>query len=407
VKYVFSKLKHVIHEFLEAKRSGGISLINKMKKCKMELPDGEYVISEIAINKWLETEFTKSSPGRLQSRRGFWQMVFPQRVIRFLSVKFEDHNVVKIAVMSRFVVQVHLDGCLLDAWHDNKTSTIVLGVDSISLLEMALLPNFISRRLSYLFLSLLGFVLNPITLNSGIALRCDGEKIRIDLHDYLYSCDYPPISAFLKADDCDICNFFITGIKTSKGLVKIETHSLSDAVRKYCPVVTTQGIIKRSPEKWISGQDILGFALIAVGAFLIVGLIHPIFHVSHIQVAFSWYFVASLFIAALGLLIPNLPRWLYQFKVRQKGLTMRYAGEHIQYRLERRKRDIELYMRDIQNSKKESLEALLLKMSKHRSIALLLEERQEKINRRRKLKYGLAYIITVLSEAIAYHYFKG
>jgi hypothetical protein len=83
--------------------------------------------------------------------------------------------------------------------------------------------------------------------------------------------------------------------------------------------------------------------------------------------------------------------------------------------MERYKRDIELEMRDLirhygalgnhtDSEGRQAMERLLLKAGRQRFLAWRMERTTESMNRWRKLKYSLAYVVTIISEYVAYRW---
>lgn len=367
---------------------------------QQRLADGEHIISEMAINKWLAKEFIQSRIRGGQRRSGLLCKLLPERLIRFLSVKLEEENIIKVTAISSVFFQIHIEAVLADIWHDAKTSTVSLQINSFSIFDMSFLPAFLSRRLAYITLAVIGFLFNPLTVKEGVYLRCKGEEVEMDLHGYFNLTSYDPIVHY--TGDAHASGFFIIGASTAKGMLKLRAHNLSEPVKDQTTMKMSTRRTKHK-EKWIRADDILGLSIIAVSVSLLVAFLHPLFHLD-VQFSFSWYFVSSILITIGSVFLLNIPRWLYQLLSRKTGRTLEYAGEAIGYHLDRCKRDVELAMGNIQVSQKKALEELLLQMSRKRAMAVILEERLDRIHRYLKLKYSLAYLVTIICEFIVYQF---
>ena len=107
---------------------------------------------------------------------------------------------------------------------------------------------------------------------------------------------------------------------------------------------------------------------------------------------------------SLGII--NLARWMYQFYWQAKRTSIVFRTEELRYRIDRIKRDIDLDMhRFRQEANDGAFENDLFLASLHRHKVLLLEEKLAVFNKELKIKFILAYIITIISEYIAYRFF--
>lgn len=350
------------------------------------------------INRWLKEEFFSRS--KVNSQQGCL------RIIRYISVEFEEKNVVRLVVMTNAFIRIYIDAELSDIWHDYRTSSISLTLKSMTLLGVPLLPQFLSRWLTHLCMSIAGFIFNPIVLNKGALVRLSADTISLDLHHYFYDCEQSAVSRYLRDADGKLkYAFVIFGAETYRGGIKPKIHELSDAARQRCWYKGTSTIF-RSKRVWFNLEDIWQISLVAAIAFITVLIVRPYVFPGIPKISLSWSFLTSLIVLCMSMSIINLARWIYQFYWQSKRRSIIFRAEEMRYRIDRIKRDVELEMdRFRQETNDDQLESDLLRAGLHRLKGLMLEERIEVFSREIKLKYVVAYIITMLSEYVAFHYF--
>jgi hypothetical protein len=368
---------------------------------RLDIEGGRLTIAEKAVNAWLRQEFLR------------------HQFIRYLSVEFEDNNRINLQVISRYYVQVLIEAELSDACHDHSTSTLQLKWKTVRFLRMPLLPDFITEKLTYYLLSIIGFLMNPVAVRQGIELRLDGGSLRVDFSRYWELCRRREVhSIFHDATGAPrASDFFVIAAGTDKGFITLHLHPLSYEAQS----IIHSDFGRKEPESYrraiyrLQWADALFLSGIALGVSAIVVLLRDYFDIDSLTFSFSRYFFLSLVIIGISLMLVNIPRWLYQFFTGQTVNKLQSASENIMYRMERYKRDIELEMRDLIRhygkignqtdvEGRQEMERLLLKAGRQRFLAWRMERTMESLNRWRKLKYGLAYVVTILSEYIAFRW---
>lgn len=350
------------------------------------------------VNRWLKEEFF--SPVRQNDRKDWI------RFIRYISIEFEEQNRVRMVVMTSAFIRVYIDAVLSDLWHDHRTSSISFALKSVTLLGVPLVPQFLSRWLTQLSLSIAGFIFNPVILRQGALLRFQADHIRLDLHHYLHSCRHPALTKYLRNETGDIhYQFVVFGAETYRGGIKPKVHMLSEAGRERCQY-RGRGSVSPGSRIRFRLSDLWQISLVAGIAFLTVLVVR--FYLAPGIPAFSasWSFLSSLLLLLVSLGIINLARWIYQFYWQAKRTSIVFRTEELRYRIDRIKRDIDLDMhRFRQEANDGEFENDLFLASLHRHKVLLLEEKLAVFNKELKIKFVLAYIITIISEYIAYRFF--
>ncbi|MDU4961894.1 MAG: hypothetical protein E6X17_14665 [Sporomusaceae bacterium] len=368
---------------------------------RLDTEGGRLIIAEKAVNAWLRQEFLR------------------HRFIRYLSVEFEDGNMINIQVISRYYMQMLIEAELSDAWHDHSTSTLQLKWKTVRFLRMPLLPDFITEKLTYYLLNIIGFLLNPVAVRPGIELRGDGGSLRVDFSRYWSNCRRREVHALFHdaSGEPRASDFCVIAAGTDKGFITLHLHPLSQEAQ----TTVHSAYRPRTPERYqraiyrLQWADALFLSGIALGVSAIVILLRDYFAIDNITFSFSRYFFLSLVIIGISLVLVNIPRWLYQFLTGKAVNKLQSASENIMYRMERYKRDIELEMRDLirhygkignqtDPEGRREIERLLLKAGRQRFLAWRMERTMESLNRWRKLKYGLAYAVTIVSEYIAFRW---
>lgn len=368
---------------------------------RLDMDSGRLIIAEKAVNGWLRQEFAK------------------HQFIRYLSVEFEDLNRINLQIISRYYVQVLIEAELSDVWHDHSTSTLQLKWKTVRFLRMPLLPDFITEKLTYYLLSIIGFLLNPVAVRPGIELRMDGGSLRVDFSRYWKICRRREVYYLFHNDRGEprACDFFVIAAGTDKGFITLNLHSLSPEAQ----AIICSDFGSKEPERYhranyrLQWADALFLCGIAVGVSAIVIVLRDHLNLSGLTVSFSLYFFLTIAIVGVSLMILNIPRWLYQFFTGKAVNKLQSASENIMYRMERYKRDIELEMRDLirhygalghqtDSEGRQAMERLLLKAGRQRFLAWRMERTTESMNRWRKLKYSLAYVVTIISEYVAYRW---
>lgn len=368
---------------------------------RMDIEGGRLIVAEKAVNSWLRQEFLR------------------HKFIRYVSVELEDHNRINLQIISRYYVQVIIEAELSDAWHDHSTSTLQLKWKTVRFLRMPLLPDFITEKLTYYLLNLIGFLMNPVDIRPGIELRMDGGSLRVDFSRYWSICRRREVYSLFHdaAGEPQASKFFVIAAATEKGFITFHLHPLSpDAL-----AAIHSSRQRKEPERYrraiyrLQWADALFLSGIALGVSAIVVLMRNYFDIDSLTFSFSRYFFLSLVIIGISLILVNIPRWLYQFFTGKTVNKLQSASENIMYRMERYKRDIELEMRDLIRhygkisgqsdfEGRQEMERLLLKAGRQRFLAWRMERTMESLNRWRRLKYGLAYVVTIVSEYIAFRF---
>lgn len=368
---------------------------------RLDIESGRLTIAEKAVNAWLKQEFAK------------------HQFIRYLSVELEDANRINLQVISRYYVKVIIEAELTDIWHDHSTSALQLKWKTVRFLRMPLLPDFITEKLTYYLLSIVGFLMNPVAVRPGIELRLDGGCLRVDFSRYWNNCHRREVY-HLFHDPKGMpraCDFFVIAASTEKGFITLHLHSLSPEAQAI--VQSDSG--RKEPERYrraiyrLQWVDALFLSGIALGVSAIVVLLRDHLNLNSLTFSFSRYFFLSLIIVLISLVILNIPRWLYQFFTGKAVNKLQSASENIMYRMERYKRDIELEMRDLIRhygafgqqtdlEGRQAMERLLLKAGRQRFLAWRMERTTESMNRWRKVKYSLAYVVTIISEYVAFRW---
>lgn len=368
-----------------------VSPVIKYKPLKA-LP-GEW--RERDINRWLKAEFLSGRNGQS------WL-----RFIRYISVEFEEKNQVRLIVMTNAFVRLYIDAQLSDLWHDYRTSSVMLTVKSMTLLGLPLLPQFLSRWLTNLCMSIAGFLFNPISLNKGALIRFNADKIHLDFHSYFQECAHSAVQLYLRDIDGKIKNnFVIFGAETCRGGIKPKIHKLSAEAQQRCRYRAKSWIAKNN-KVWFRMNDIWQLALVAGVAFFTVLFVRSHVFLDIPPFSFSWSFFISLLILFISMGLINLARWIYQFYWQSKRRSIVFRAEEIQYRIQRIARDVELEMDRFRgNANNVDLESDLLRAGHHRFKVKMFQQRIEEFSREIKVKYIIAYIITLFTEFAAFHYF--
>ena len=353
---------------------------------------------EREINRWIKEEFFARTTANGQSD---WL-----RFIRYISVEFEEDSSVRLVIMTSAFIRIYIDAQLTDLWHDHRTSSLTLALRSVNLMGVPLLPQFLSRWLTHVLMSVAGFILNPLVLREGALLRFDADVISLDLHQYLHACTYGDVAKYLRTADGQWNNSFVVfGAETYLGGIKPKLCELSAAGRqRYAYRSDRRGA--RRQKKWFRFEDFWQLSLVAGLAFFAVVLMRPYISPEKFRFSLSWSFLYSLLLLLASLGIINLARWSYQFYWQAKRRSIAFRTEEMRYRIDRIRRDIELEMhRFHQVTDDAELEKDLFRAGLHRHKVLVLEESLEVFNRELKLKYMLAYLITIISEYVAFRFF--
>ena len=151
---------------------------------------------EKEINYWLKKEISLSKSDK--------QQIGLLRFIRYITVELEENNLIRIRVMSRFYIPLYIETEIVDFWHDHRTSTMLLNLKAVHISEVTILPQFLSQRLMYIVMSLIGFFFNPILIREGMSLRLYSDSMIIDMHEYLKLCSYEPMAKYLRNKENEV-----------------------------------------------------------------------------------------------------------------------------------------------------------------------------------------------------------
>jgi len=353
---------------------------------------------EREINHWLKKEISLSKQEKQPNGL--------LRFIRYISVEVEENNLIRIKVMSRFYIPLYVEAQITDFWHDHKTSTMVLRLKAVHVSEVTLLPQFLSQRLMYIVMSLIGFFFNPILVREGMFLRIYSDSMILDMHEYLTVCSYPPIAQYLRNQENQLqYNFFVIDAKTSQGILKLDIHAVSSEGREKIRKSTTSTVADEKSHVF-DFTDVWQLSLVALLVSVSFVLIRPYLVFNYEKVSLSWSFFSTLVIFIASLMIMNIGRWLYQLrlKLKKEHQSTEFQAAEVQYQIGRLKRDIWLEMNRIkkEHSPADDVEKQLFNASLYRRKAQYRQKKLDLLHREIKLKYGLAYLVTVVSEFIAY-----
>jgi hypothetical protein len=356
-----------------------------------EFPPSEW--AERDINKWLK----KLISDNRQSKNVF-------AITRYISIELEDNNIVKIIVMSQYYFQVRIETQLIDIWHDHRTSSLMFKINEITMSKVPLLPRIISEKISYILLSVFGIIFNPLRLNDKSLLRLNGDTVYIEMHDYLVSCGDPVITRYIRDDSGQLrYNYFIIGAETNRGVLKPIMHQLSEQgkARSNRYLAPTN---KKSKSNIFDHAAIGELALVAMVVSFCVVLLYPFLKINLHDFSLTSSFISSVIFLLISLLIINMAREVYHvwLRFRTSYRKVEFKAEDNNYKLERLKREIDLEMDQLKDRDQSDLEKALFRASRYRSRAGAINEELERANFERRVKYGLAYVVTVISELAAY-----
>lgn len=370
------------------------------KSCRKNEKVPENFWREKEINQWLKMELSR--PSRKDKSAS--------SLIRYIFVEFEAEQIVKLIVMTRYFIQFRIDGELVDFWHDHKISSVVLKIKEIKLSKIPLLPQFLSEKISYIILQLFGFLFNPIQLREGIFLRCYGDVLHFDLQRYfLDGRGQKALWAkyLFNKQGKRICPFFISGAVTSKGAIKPIIHCLSEHGEERAEA----GMVKFEPSKerryLLNSADLWPLLAVAAIVSFAVTQLRPFLYLDYADFSFSRTFFSSLISFTFSIFLISLARIIYSswLTLRSEYRDLTFKIEDTKYKIERLRRDIELEMGALfQKTDIEDFEKTLFMASRHRYRAFTMEKKLEIARRQVKFKYGLAYIVTVVSELLSLYY---
>jgi hypothetical protein len=323
-------------------------------------------------------------------------------VIRYISIELENDGIVKVIVMSNYYFRICIETSLIDLWCDHKSSSLTLKINEITLSKIPLLPRWVSEKLSYILLNTIGKIFNPIRLSDQSSLRFLDGMVSIE-------SSHTPLEASLadtaKSGGSSVQDYFVIGAETSRGLLKPMTHALSPKgrarVKRGFRKCDTK--VQREPFRF-TAADACQLCVIAIVVFFCVMLLYPYLKIDFSERSFTWSFFSSLALLVMSFVVINTAREIYHYwlRLRNNYRKVEVKLEDNTYKLERLKREIDLEMTRIKEQDPLELERVILRASRCRARAKEIYEELENADFQRRIRYGLAYAVTILSEVVSY-----
>lgn len=326
-------------------------------------------------------------------------------LIYSITFEFEPNNHVFMCVITKTGMVINLEFTIEDCWYDDYSASFVIKVPVGSIDMDSFIINIVMRLLGSFIFSLCGLIFNPFSIGqkgSTFRLGKDGQ-VRFDLvpdgeiHDWM---PWPKESDEMKGPR------LLTNARTEQSILQMDYYAFRDHVDNQ--------IVQDVPikTKWIRSVDMAAVLLLPIGVWVSFVILHHYLPTETIEFSFSTYFLISLGILCISVIVMNIPRYIYMYFDTRKKWKSIFVHNHLKIQMRRLHRKIfmqqeainkvksqEVYGKQEYKAQEDIRDALLQIRDKRylESRILIAEEDQD---RKHKVKFILAYIGCTLMEWI-------
>ena len=249
------------------------------------------------------------------------------------------------------------------------------------------------------FLSLFGIFFNPIALGEkGSTVRFEKKGIiRFDLIPNTQLKKFIPLP---ERSIGSVGPVLLANPQTSQSVLQIDYYAFHDPVDTF----TVPDVPIRT--SWLRSIDIAAVLLMPIGVWLTFIFAHHYLPTETLEFSFSTYFLISLGIFILSLLLMNTPRYLYMYFDSRKQWQSAFVHNNIKIQMRKLHRRIFMQQATLTsdcdectaNESQERIKHLLLQIRDKRFLANRLKIADDDRMRKQKVKFIIAYIGCTLIE---------
>ena len=318
-----------------------------------------------------------------------------------ITFEFEPNNQIFLSIITKWGNVITAEFTLEDLWFDDYSSSFAIRLDTENLDTGGFILNSILHLLGNWFLSLFGIFFNPIALGEkGSTVRFEKKGIiRFDLIPNTQLKKFIPLP---ERSIGSVGPVLLANPQTSQSVLQIDYYAFHDPVDTF----TVPDVPIRT--SWLRSIDIAAVLLMPIGVWLTFIFAHHYLPTETLEFSFSTYFLISLGIFILSLLLMNTPRYLYMYFDSRKQWQSAFVHNNIKIQMRKLHRRIFMQQATLTSDSgecnaaegQERIKSLLLQIRDKRFLENRLKISDDDRARKQKVKFIIAYILCTIIELI-------
>ena len=320
-------------------------------------------------------------------------------LIYSVTFEFEPNNQVFLSIITKWGNVINVEFTIEDVWFDDYSSSFAIKLDTANIDTGGFILNSILHLLGNWCLSLFGIFFNPIAIGRL------GSTVRFEKKGIL-QFDLVPNSRIKKFIPLPERHIGSTGPvllgnpKTGQSVLQLDYYAFHDPVDTF----TVPDVPIRT--SWLRSIDIAAVLLMPIGVWITYIFAHNYLPTETLEFSFSTYFLISLGIFILSLLLMNTPRYLYMYFDSRKQWQSAFVHNNIKIQMRKLHRRIFMQQATLTSDSgecnaaegQERIKRLLLQIRDKRFLENRLKISDDDRARKQKVKFIIAYILCTMIE---------
>ena len=320
-------------------------------------------------------------------------------LIYSVTFEFEPNNQVFLSIITKWGNVINVEFTIEDVWFDDYSSSFAIKLDTANIDTGGFILNSILHLLGNWCLSLFGIFFNPIAIGRL------GSTVRFEKKGIL-QFDLVPNSRIKKFIPLPERHVGSTGPvllgnpKTGQSVLQLDYYAFHDPVDTF----TVPDVPIRT--SWLRSIDIAAVLLMPIGVWITFIFAHNYLPTETLEFSFSTYFLISLGIFILSLLLMNTPRYLYMYFDSRKQWQSAFVHNNIKIQMRKLHRRIFMQQATLTSDSgecnaaegQERIKRLLLQIRDKRFLENRLKISDDDRARKQKVKFIIAYILCTMIE---------
>ena len=320
-------------------------------------------------------------------------------LIYSVTFEFEPNNQVFLSIITKWGNVINVEFTIEDVWFDDYSSSFAIKLDTANIDTGGFILNSILHLLGNWCLSLFGIFFNPIAIGRlGSTVRFEKKGIiQFDL------VPNSRIKKFIPLPERHVGStgpVLLGNPKTGQSVLQLDYYAFHDPVDTFTvPDVPTR-------TSWVRSIDIAAVLLLPIGVWITFIILHHYLPTETLEFSFSTYFLISLGIFIISILVMNIPRYVYMYVDSRKQWQSAFVHNNIKIQLRKLHRRIFMQQASLStdcdecvaSQSQERIKQLLLQIRDKRFLANRLKIADDDRARKQKVKFIIAYIGCTLIE---------
>ena len=296
-----------------------------------------------------------------------------------ITFEFEPNNQIFLSIITKWGNVITAEFTLEDLWFDDYSSSFAIRLDTENLETGGFSLNSILHLLGNWFLSLWGIFFNP---------------------DLIPNTQLKKFIPLPERSIGSVGPVLLANPQTSQSVLQIDYYAFHDPVDTF----TVPDVPIRT--SWLRSIDIAAVLLMPIGVWLTFIFAHHYLPTETLEFSFSTYFLISLGIFILSLLLMNTPRYLYMYFDSRKQWQSAFVHNNIKIQMRKLHRRIFMQQATLTSDSgecnaaegQERIKRLLLQIRDKRFLENRLKISDDDRARKQKVKFIIAYILCTMIE---------